>query len=908
MDKSSDTLSDSYKQTSQMFTPKLTVFFVITIITMILGGVLFIGILGMEGISGLRSYAVGEGIWSKSQKSAVISILQYASLRDEKFYLQFKEHLKIPHGDKQARLELEKKEPDLELAYQGFIQGGNHPLDVKTMSSLFIRFRNFDYINRAIEIWENGDKLFFTMEQQALKLHQHISSGEPIKQDVINRITDEILINDSKFSILESSFSAALGEAARWAKQTFFIVMLTSAIIGTFVSVWLLLIVGKIIARIQTYSDKLATQGEVLTQRNRQIEESEKRFRSVTHSAIDAIISADQNGFINFWNLGAIEIFGYEENEIIGKPLTILIPQRYKDAHNRAIAKIHSTEQTRFVGNTVELPGLRKNGDEIPLEISLSSWKVNSNIYFSAVIRDISDRKTAELALVESEERYHSLFKDALEMIQIIDKQGRIIDANPIHLETLAYSRHEILGKYLIEVVHPDYRDVTVQKLNTVLSGKPLTGFRTALMKQSGEAVHVEVNAVAQFKQNDVTSVRAILRDITPQKRLESELLNAKEAAEEATKTKSKFLASMSHDIRTPMNAILGMGEVLAESKLDDDQRHYIRIINNAGEGLLALINDILDLSKIEADEIEFEAISFSPQELVENSVEIFKSRALNLGVIITTDIDENIENSVIGDPQRTKQILLNLLSNALKFTERGKIVISLMEHDKHFLRYIVSDTGIGIPENRIETIFKPFKQAESSTTRRFGGTGLGLSICQKLIARMGGKIWVKSKLDQGSTFYVDIPFKRTTTVERQAKVNQRIDNIKDTNSDGLSILLADDAEENCMVLEAFLKNSNHELTIVEDGLEAYEAFKKDDFDIVLMDIDMPVMDGYEATKKMRDWEKEQKINQTPILALTANAMKEDFEQTIEAGCNMHLSKPIRKKNLLEAINQFTAK
>ncbi len=219
----------------------------------------------------------------------------------------------------------------------------------------------------------------------------------------------------------------------------------------------------------------------------------------------------------------------------------------------------------------------------------------------------------------------------------------------------------------------------------------------------------------------------------------------------------------------------------------------------------------------------------------------------------------------------------------------------------KQSLRFSVSDTGIGISKDKQKAIFQPFTQAESSTTRRFGGTGLGLSICQKLVEMMGGKIWVVSQLGQGSVFHVEIPFQKVAIQTPIARISSESESVKTV----LSILLADDAEENCMVIEAFLKNSHHSLTIVEDGLQAVEQYKKGNFDIVLMDVHMPEMDGYEATKQIRNWESLNNLTPIPVLALTANAMKEDIEKTRQAGCNLHLSKPIRKKVLLDTIKQF---
>ncbi|MBF0455104.1 MAG: response regulator [Magnetococcales bacterium] len=381
------------------------------------------------------------------------------------------------------------------------------------------------------------------------------------------------------------------------------------------------------------------------------------------------------------------------------------------------------------------------------------------------------------------------------------------------------------------------------------------------------------------------------------------QLLEAKQMAEQATRAKSTFLANMSHEIRSPMNAILGMGEVLAESPLNPEQQGHIQIINSAGEGLLALINDILDLSKIEADQLELETIPYSPKEIMDDTVAYFKPAGLKKKVGICYHLDEQLPQQLLGDPQRIRQVLLNLLSNAVKFTEQGSITLSATLSDKGMVCFSVVDTGIGLSKKRQEKIFLPFTQADSSTTRRYGGTGLGLSICKKLVEKMDGTIWVESQQDQGSTFFVEIPLQQvqTTTPSKPELTDQPAKQGQRPKAEQ-TILLADDAEENCRVIEAFLQNSPFQLTVVSDGLQALEQFKVGRFDLVLMDINMPVMDGYDATKKIRAWEKSKKMAPIPIFALTANAMKEDIEKAHQTGFTLHLSKPIRKKNLLEAL------
>jgi signal transduction histidine kinase/ActR/RegA family two-component response regulator len=381
------------------------------------------------------------------------------------------------------------------------------------------------------------------------------------------------------------------------------------------------------------------------------------------------------------------------------------------------------------------------------------------------------------------------------------------------------------------------------------------------------------------------------------------ELQKQTNIAQNATKYKGIFLANMSHEIRTPLNAILGFIDLLKNEVKSKDAIQYVNIIDKSSKSLLQIIEDILDISKIESGKLNIDKIFFNPYEEFKMITDLFGGKCSQKDILLNVNIDKTLPESIKTDPLRIKQIISNLLSNAAKFTETGKNIFVNIYFKDNMLNVLVKDEGIGISEDKLEHVFEAFSQEDSSTTRKYGGTGLGLAICSELVRLLGGELKVKSRVGIGSEFYFFIPVESGRRISEKSTSNKCINMF-----DNEKILVAEDIHANQMFMKVILKKLNFQIDIANDGLEAIKKFKTNKYDAVLMDENMPNMSGIEATKHILEYEKENDLVHTPIIALTANALVGDKERFLKAGMDEYLTKPLDKNSLVEILDKLLSR
>lgn len=636
---------------------------------------------------------------------------------------------------------------------------------------------------------------------------------------------------------------------------------------------------------------------------NKRLEESEELHRLLSENSRDLICLHAVNGDYLYVSKASEDLLGYTPDELIGKnPYDYGHPDDFKLVYELGHQKAMHEKIITIVQHRMN----HRDGSYIWLETSIKPIvdATGEVTKLQSSSRDITERRSSEEALKNSEKKYRELIKYSQAYMCTHDLNGVVLSVNPYLVQMLGYEEHEIVGrelKYFFPLMQRQHFSGYLQQFN---ERNVVEGTFCVLRKDKQER-YLYFHNYKVSEEGQEPYVIGIAQDITDRLNTERELKNAKEAAEESAKVKENFLANMSHEIRTPLNGILGMGGLLSKTNLDEAQLNYLKIIKQSADNLLVVINDILDIAKIESGKLELESIPFNVLDVVQGAYQTLKYKAEEKEIALVQGQLDLPQNLLQGDPYRLNQILLNLLNNALKFTEEGSVTLSARTLEETpstlTIEFAISDTGIGVPLSKKEVIFEGFTQAYSSITRKYGGTGLGLSICKNLVERQGGEIWVEDNPEGGSIFKFMLTYPKSTLTELPETEHQQI-NFESLGA--VKVLLAEDNEVNIFLAQAIMKDWGFVLDVATNGLEAVELVKQNDYDIILMDIQMPELSGIDATLEIRAMQDKQKAT-VPIIALTANALKGDAEKYLSVGMNDYLSKPFEAETLFSKISML---
>ena len=634
------------------------------------------------------------------------------------------------------------------------------------------------------------------------------------------------------------------------------------------------------------------------------LRESEERNRLVMNSSLDAIVIADDGGKIKYWNPRAHELFGWTKEEVIDQRMsTLFIPKDLKEAHRNGMKRYLTTGVEKIMNQVLELPAVNKDGKEFMIELIVVKYIQNGKNFFCGFMKDIEKRKNAENLLKTQEEKYRNIIANMNLGLLEVDNEENILHANQSFCEISGYSLEELVGGKTSKFLLGDAEKKRIEEKKEKREVGISDNYEIAVRNKSGETRWWFISGAPNYNDEGVlVGSIGIHLDITNQKKLESELEIAKNKAEEASNAKEAFLANMSHEIRTPLNAIIGMIRELSREELSTKQQNYLSHTDTAARHLLSIVNSILDISKIEAGELELDEHDFSIDALIANIQSILFDKAAKKRIDFSCKVSPDVFKAHYGDSARIRQVLLNLLDNAIKFTIDGFVSLELKvvssTSNTQDLQITITDTGIGMDQEYLKQLFSKFTQEEKSTSRRFGGTGLGMSITKEIIRLMNGSIDVTSEKDKGTKIIINFNLKAGDINNLSYNTNIDREALK-----GIKVLLVEDNIMNRYIATKSLNYFGCIVSEAENGVIALELLKTHDYDLILMDIQMPELDGVETTKTIRN---DMNID-CPIIAITANAFKKDIDLYLSIGMNDYVTKPFEETVLFETIlNQLS--
>lgn len=647
---------------------------------------------------------------------------------------------------------------------------------------------------------------------------------------------------------------------------------------------------------------RLSKLNEQLEQR---VEIQERQYKQLVEEASDFIFNFSPELVLTFVNNQAIKLSNLSKDELLGKPIADFIHNDHKEEAREFFRRLRDGESE---SSYVEFPIVFDTSHHIWLGMNVNIVQEDNASYYSVIGRDITQRKLVEkeLALAmsgleRSEYKYRGIIQNLnLGMVEL-DSEMRIVHANSTLLEMIGYTIDELQGKRQEEIFVekdnlPEFLQQERVDPDTI---EPVYELR--LTSKNEDTYHTLVSVAPIHNiEGDPAGLACIHYDISELRRLTDDLRIAKDIAEGAQKAEKKFLAVMTHEMRTPLNAIVGMSHLLKDTTLDEEQAEYIHLITNAADILQSLVSDVLDISKIDAGKVEVNFEEVELNEILNNTAKSVRVKHPNPKVELIYQSSIGSEVWSRSDKQLIQQIVTNLLDNAMKFTHEGSVKLLLENGKNDWIRIAVEDTGIGISESRIDAIFEEFEQADASIQGIYGGTGLGLSISRKLAGLLNTELIVNSKIGQGTTFYFDLP--QLEKVNNQQTPNQ-ISEVSDTSN---YVLVAEDNLMNLKYVTKLLEKKGFKFAVAKDGKEAMEKSDQESFDIILMDIQMPFATGHEVTEYIRKGDGPNK--KTPIIALTASTLASQRQKSIESGMDEFISKPFSPDTLFSLMDQLAGK
>lgn len=632
---------------------------------------------------------------------------------------------------------------------------------------------------------------------------------------------------------------------------------------------------------------------------------NEKQLEATMNTAVDGIITINASGTIINVNKAVTQILAWKTTELLGNNVRMIAPESFRDNIKQYIENYIQTRIAKIIGTAHEVDVIAKGNKKVPVRLVVGHVELNDQHLFVAFITDLRERRKMEAELRTNETRIRSLLTNIPGIAyRCLDSPGwPNLFINDEVENIIGYPATDFLlpnpKRSLGDFIHPDDLSL-IEKANLRAPEGYQVEFRfidregkTKWMLGYGRAIKEEGN--------DDYYLDGFIMDISDRKKMESELITAKEAAEKAAETRTAFLANMSHEIRTPMNAVIGFSDILLDEDLSITQRKHINTINQSAKSLLHILNDVLDSAKLEKGKFQLEYRDFSLVEEVDAVVSTLWLQAQSKVLSLELNIHPDVQGYYNGAPDRIRQVLTNLIGNAIKFTERGGITINIGNTDNGLIQFVIKDTGIGMSEAQLATIFDAFAQADESMSRRFGGTGLGTTISKQLVELMKGTIEASSVEGEGSEFSFNLPLELVIDASSEHNV------LKSHALPKLHILVVDDIDHNIDLLTLLLKRHSHTVIEARDGEQALLQMESNIIDVVLMDIQMPVMDGLTAAKLRRQYEIDNGLSRLPIIALTASVLLEDRHSAEQAGMDGFANKPVDMQQLYKEISGVLA-